>query len=286
MVDASLIMVDFPAFPSWGEQSSPSLPNGYFSSRPLGLRFAGDCALGSLALGLAIMGRNKKTAAKKDVDMERDGHGRNTTKPTSRRWSIWLPEYYRLHLDNKTEREVRLRPSRWRKRHGYRPLDQAVREGRAKAGDRVVGAGAGKGSSWRTSGQRPLEHRLNILGVHRQPASDLPSRTPAVRVERVHAVRHAYYGRASRTTSGSAATAGAARRDREERRHRGGRQSVSDDPDDPVFCVTDLLIHLAGKQMAKKANEVVEGEDLDIPMGNRPFDLRGGPTAPKSLGSP
>lgn len=49
---------------------------------------------------------------------------------------------------------------------------------------------------------------------------------------------------------------------------------VGDDPGDPVFCVTDLLIHLAGKQMAKKANEVVEGEDLDILVGNRPYTLR------------
>ena len=51
---------------------------------------------------------------------------------------------------------------------------------------------------------------------------------------------------------------------------------VGDDPDDPVFCVTDLLVHLAGKQMAKKANEVVEGEDLDILMGNRPLTCGGG----------
>ena len=49
---------------------------------------------------------------------------------------------------------------------------------------------------------------------------------------------------------------------------------VGEDAGDPVFCVTDLLIHLAGKQMAKKANEVVEGEDLDILMGNRPLNLR------------
>ncbi|MFR3091761.1 MAG: hypothetical protein ACLTMP_08625 [Eggerthella lenta] len=62
---------------------------------------------------------------------------------------------------------------------------------------------------------------------------------------------------------------------------------VGDDPDDPVFCVTDLLIHLAGKQMAKKANEVVEGEDLDIPMGNRPLTCGSGSLdGTQSLGSP
>ena len=47
--------------------------------------------------------------------------------------------------------------------------------------------------------------------------------------------------------------------------------NVGEDAGDPVFCVTDLLIHLAGKQMGKKASEVVEGEDLDILIGNRPL---------------
>ena len=46
---------------------------------------------------------------------------------------------------------------------------------------------------------------------------------------------------------------------------------MGEDAGDPVFCVTDLLIHLAGKQMGKKASEVVEGEDLDILIGNRPL---------------
>lgn len=45
---------------------------------------------------------------------------------------------------------------------------------------------------------------------------------------------------------------------------------IGEDPDDPVFCITDLLIHLAGKQMAEKASEVVTGENLDILIGSIP----------------
>jgi len=41
--------------------------------------------------------------------------------------------------------------------------------------------------------------------------------------------------------------------------------------DDPVFTITDLLPHLAQDQMQKKASEVVEGEDLDILAGSRPY---------------
>ena len=51
--------------------------------------------------------------------------------------------------------------------------------------------------------------------------------------------------------------------------------NVGDDEGDPVFCVSDLLIHLASQQMDKKGNKIVEGEDLDILIGNRPLSIDG-----------
>ena len=42
--------------------------------------------------------------------------------------------------------------------------------------------------------------------------------------------------------------------------------------DDPIFVITDLLIHLAGEQMGKKATEVVTGENLDLLIGNIPLE--------------
>lgn len=47
--------------------------------------------------------------------------------------------------------------------------------------------------------------------------------------------------------------------------------TIGENPDDPVFCVTDLLIHLAQEQMKKDAGKVVEGENLDILIGNYPL---------------
>ena len=41
---------------------------------------------------------------------------------------------------------------------------------------------------------------------------------------------------------------------------------------DPIVYITDLLIHLAGKQLQKKAAEVIEGENLDILIGSRPLN--------------
>lgn len=41
---------------------------------------------------------------------------------------------------------------------------------------------------------------------------------------------------------------------------------------DPLFTITDLLPHLAKDQMQKKISEAIDGEDLDILAGSRPYD--------------
>ena len=46
---------------------------------------------------------------------------------------------------------------------------------------------------------------------------------------------------------------------------------IGEDESDPVFCVTDLLIHLSQEQMKKNAAKVIEGESLDILVGNYPL---------------
>jgi len=45
---------------------------------------------------------------------------------------------------------------------------------------------------------------------------------------------------------------------------------VGEDPADPVFCVTDLLPHLASEQMQRPATKLVDGESLDLLIGSRP----------------
>ena len=46
---------------------------------------------------------------------------------------------------------------------------------------------------------------------------------------------------------------------------------IGEDENDPVLCITDLLIHLSGEQLEKKAAKVIEGEQLDILVGSRPL---------------
>ena len=46
---------------------------------------------------------------------------------------------------------------------------------------------------------------------------------------------------------------------------------IGEDPSDPVFCVTDLLPHLAQEQMKRPAGDIIRGEDLNVLIGSRPF---------------
>lgn len=46
--------------------------------------------------------------------------------------------------------------------------------------------------------------------------------------------------------------------------------NIGDGEDDPVFCITDLLIHLSKDQMKKSAHDVIEGENLNILFGSIP----------------
>ena len=48
--------------------------------------------------------------------------------------------------------------------------------------------------------------------------------------------------------------------------------SVGENENDPVFCVSDLLIHLSHERMGKPASDVIEGEQLDVIIGGAPLN--------------
>ena len=48
--------------------------------------------------------------------------------------------------------------------------------------------------------------------------------------------------------------------------------NIGEKADDPIFCITDLLIHLSKDQLTKTASKVIEGEDLDVTVGSFPLD--------------
>ena len=179
-------------------------------------------------------------------------------------------EYIDFISDNKTERECAAAAIALAEERGYRPLDEAVREGRAlRAGDKVWAQAHGKALILAHLGSAPLAEGFNILGAHLDsPRLDLKQNPFSESNGLAHLDTH-YYGGIKNyqwVTLPLALHGVIAKTD--------GtvvEVNVGEDAGDPVFCGTDLLIHLAGKQMGKKASEVVEGEDLDILIGNRPL---------------
>ena len=179
-------------------------------------------------------------------------------------------EYIDFISDNKTERECAAAAIALAEERGYRPLDEAVREGRAlRAGDKVWAQAHGKALILAHLGSAPLAEGFNILGAHLDsPRLDLKQNPFSESNGLAHLDTH-YYGGIKNyqwVTLPLALHGVIAKTD--------GtvvEVNVGEDAGDPVFGVTDLLIHLAGKQMGKKASEVVEGEDLDILIGNRPL---------------
>ncbi|MDO4850751.1 MAG: aminopeptidase [Actinomycetota bacterium] len=178
--------------------------------------------------------------------------------------------YKEFISSNKTERECATAAIALAEAKGYRPLEQAIAEGRAlKAGDKVWSHTRGKAIVLVHIGTEPLEKGFNILGAHiDSPRLDL-KQNPLYETEDLALLDTHYYGGIKKyqwvtlplalhgvvvKTDGTVVPV-----------------VIGEDPDDPVFCVTDLLPHLGREQMSKKASEVVAAEALDVLCGSRPL---------------
>ena len=172
--------------------------------------------------------------------------------------------------ENKTERRCAAAAVAMAEKAGYVPLSEAVREGRAlKPGDKVWAHSHGKALILAQIGREPIASGMNILGAHiDSPRLDL-KQNPLYESNGFALLDTHYYGGIKNyqwVTVPLAMHGVVAKKD-------GSVVDVNigDDEGDPVFCVTDLLIHLARQQMEKNGSKVVEGEDLDVLVGNRPL---------------
>ncbi len=179
---------------------------------------------------------------------------------------------YRNCLDRgKTEREcVRLTVERI-EAQGYRNLDDLKKSPQTlKPGDKVYAVCMDKTIAMFQIGKKPLQEGMNILGAHiDSPRIDV-KQNPLYEDEDMAYLDTHYYGGIKKyqwVTLPLAIHGVVAMKD-------GAVQEicVGEKEDDPVFVITDLLIHLAGQQMEKKASKVVEGENLDLLIGSRPID--------------
>ena len=178
---------------------------------------------------------------------------------------------YRKFLDNgKTERECVKYIVHLAEKAGYQDLENVIRSGKKiKSGDKLYAVNMKKAIALFQIGTAPLEEGLNILGAHiDSPRMDVKQNPLYEDTDLAYLDTH-YYGGIKKyqwVTLPLAIHGVVAKKNGEV-----VDIVIGEEETDPIFCVTDLLIHLAGEQMDKKAAKVVEGEQLDILVGSRPL---------------
>ena len=180
-------------------------------------------------------------------------------------------ENYRKFIsDCKTERECVSFFVEKAEKAGFVNLEKVIAEHTAlKAGDRVYANNMGKGMALFVIGKESMEKGMNILGAHiDSPRLDL-KQDPLYEDTDFAMLDTHYYGGIKKyqwVTLPLALHGVIAKKD--------GtvvEVNIGDKPGDPVFGVSDLLIHLSGEQLEKKAAKVIEGENLDLLIGSIPM---------------
>ncbi|MFP3040689.1 aminopeptidase [Treponema primitia] len=183
----------------------------------------------------------------------------------------YFAKKYRVFLDRgKTEREFVREALELLKEKGFKDLDILLQEkDNLKPGARVYQNIKGKSLVFAVIGSKPFTEGINIVGAHvDSPRIDLKT-NPLYEDSELALLDTHYYGGIKHyqwLTIPLAMHGTVIGKD-------GVKQEIciGEDDDDPVFCITDLLPHLAREQMQKKASEFIDGEGLDILAGSRPY---------------
>lgn len=167
---------------------------------------------------------------------------------------------------NKTERACVKDSIRLAKEKGFKPLDSFEM---LKPGDKVYVNNRDKNIALFVIGNKPLTEGMRILGAHiDSPRMDL-KQNPLYESEGFVLADTHYYGGVKKyqwVTIPLSLYGVVAKKD-------GTVVDVviGEDDTDPVVGISDLLIHLAAEQLDKKAAKVIEGENLDVTLGNMPL---------------
>ena len=153
---------------------------------------------------------------------------------------------------------------------GYVDLEQVIAEGkRLQPGDRVYRNWLGKSFLAFVVGTQPMEQGMNILGAHvDSPRIDI-KQNPLFESEGYAYLDTHYYGGIKKyqwITLPLALYGVVVLKDGST-----VNVAVGDGADDPVLCISDILIHLAAKQMGGEVKNIIDGEKLDVIIGNRPL---------------
>ena len=183
-----------------------------------------------------------------------------------------INEDYKKCLDaGKTERECIALTIERAEAAGYKNIKDVIKSGeKVQAGDKIYAVCMNKMIAMFNMGTKSLEEGMNILGAHiDSPRIDV-KQNPLYENEEFAYLDTHYYGGIKKyqwVTIPLAIHGVIVKKD--------GtvvNVNIGEKDEDPVFVITDLLIHLASKQMDKKAAGVVEGENLDLLIGSRPIE--------------
>lgn len=193
---------------------------------------------------------------------EYDEEGRNNVFDFAKKYTKFIS-------DCKTERECVKETVALAKKAGYKDLNDHIKKNkRLNPGDRVYAVNKEKAVVLFSIGKKPMEEGMNILGAHiDSPRLDI-KQNPLYEETGLALLDTHYYGgikkyqwvAAPLALHGVVALKDGTTVD----------VVIGEDPCDTVVGISDLLIHLASAQLEKKANKVVEGEDLDILVGSMP----------------
>lgn len=180
-------------------------------------------------------------------------------------------EYKTFISECKTERECVKKAVELAEKAGYRDLQEIIAANETlKAGDKVYAVNMKKAIVLFNIGSESISTGMNILGAHiDSPRLDIKQNPMYEDSDLVLLDTHYYGGiKKYQWVAIPLALHGVVALKNGEC----VEVVIGEDADDAVVGVSDLLIHLAAKQMEKKGNSVVEGEDLDILIGSMPAE--------------
>lgn len=170
----------------------------------------------------------------------------------------------------KTERLATKEIIRRAEEKGFVNLDEKIKEGSLKAGDKVYAVNKEKAVALFLIGSEDLENGLAIVGAHTDsPRLDLKP-VPLSEDTNIAYLKTHYYGGVKKYqwTTIPLELHGVIYKKNGEK----VEISIGDKEDEPVFTISELLIHLSRKLMDEKARDVIKGEQLQIIVGSIPLD--------------
>jgi aspartyl aminopeptidase len=182
-----------------------------------------------------------------------------------------LCKNYRHFLDHgKTERECVKEIVSLAKENGYRDIREVIeKKDKLKAGDKVYAVWMKKTVALFNIGTGALEKVMTILGAHiDSPRMDVKQNPLYEKGGFAYLDTHYYGGiKKYQWVTLPLAIHGVVVK----KNGKTVEVNIGEDKSDPVFCVTDLLIHLSQEQLKKRADVVIDGEQLDILVGSIPL---------------